>query len=406
MPRDHAADAAKLLRRLAVFIAAIALPAIALVARNSAAIVLPLVAALVTFANFVDPEREPFTPRIYAGLRSPAILALGYLCLWLAVSLAWTPFPASAAGRLGAALAVVAVCVVAVLGLPGKMRASTLNLIPIGVFLAALAVAGVAVASLYEVLPAFLVVERFIFERGVALICLLAFAGAGWLMSRGRVIDAIALLVVVVAAMAVWRSFPSSLAFAVGLVAFFLSRLNAGLAAFVVVAAVFASILVVPVAALAIPSVDPAWLGVPEGDAAALIKFAASIAGEWQRLITGHGYDTLRFANRAGLLPAELRLPHLELWYEAGLPGAFAAMWATVALARRAVRSKAGVGSAALGVLAAGATYAGLGQAYGYGLSQGWWLSTVALAVFALASIERGQVRTTRPRAKLQKAGR
>jgi hypothetical protein len=177
-----------------------------------------------------------------------------------------------------------------------------------------------------------------------------------------------------------------------------LSRISWRLTVALVAVLAAASLALLPLLPSVLAVVDPAAIGLDVADANAIERMNRWLWSDPVRFVTGHGFDTLRHAIRAGHIPVEaLRAPHVELWYEAGLPGIGAALFAVLGtLAWASRQASDGVAAATLAVLAAVAVY----SAIGFRISQNWWLVTVAIAVVAIASIARGQFRTKRPAAQ------
>jgi hypothetical protein len=392
----HAVNAAKLLRRLALIIAAGIAPAVALFSRNTAAVALPLAAMVLGFAALVDPERSSPMARIGAALASGLAAPLLYLLGWFALSLAWTPFPGQALPRLAAPFSLIVIAALALAAVPDRLRAATLNVIPLGVFIAALIAAATATAAALQALPASFAVDPFIRQRGLIFLILLSFVGAGWLLSRRRRIEAAALLVVVAAALAVTREIEPVVAFGFGVLAFALAGMSPSAAAALAVALAVVTLAAPLLLPLIVAQLEPSLLGLTLPQATALERFGAGLWADPLKLVTGHGFDTFRHAQRAGLAPDILpRLPFLDLWYEAGLPGVLAMLVGTIGAARAARAAKAGIPAAGLAVLSAALAY----HFFGMGWAQHWWTGTLCLSALMLACIARGPLRTARPQA-------
>jgi hypothetical protein len=393
---QHAANAAKLLRRLALIIAAGIAPAVALYSRNTAAVALPLAAMVLGFAALVDPERQSPMTRITGALASGLAAPLLYLFGWFALSLAWTPFPDQALPRLAAPFSLILVTALALAAVPDRLRAATLNVVPLGVFVAAMIAAANASAVALQALPAGFAVDPFIRQRGLIYLVLLSFIGAGWLLSRRRRVEATALLVVVAAALAAAREVEPAVAFALGVLAFVLAAAAPGVAAALAVVVAVVGLALPLTLPLLVPNLEPAMLGLSLPQATALERFGGGLWADPVKLLTGHGFDTFRQAQRVGLAPEFLpRLPFLDLWYEAGLPGALATLAGTIVAARAALAGKASIPAAGLAVLSAALAY----HFFGAGWAQHWWTGTLCLSALMLACIARGPLRTARPQA-------
>jgi hypothetical protein len=148
-----------------------------------------------------------------------------------------------------------------------------------------------------------------------------------------------------------------------------------------------------PVAALAL---EPGhWL------LRALRIWRSVVTSEPERLITGHGFETALRGRIEGLLP--INAPNtilFELWYELGVVGAFAAAAALFAAVTACGRRSPPLVPGMVAAFATAYAFACLG----IGTAQMWWFTALALVVLVFVSIERGQFRTTRPKAKLKLA--
>jgi len=145
-----------------------------------------------------------------------------------------------------------------------------------------------------------------------------------------------------------------------------------------------------PIAGLVLPERHP-FLG-------ALRIWRAVIVGEPERLITGHGFETALRGRLEGLLPANAPSTILfELWYELGVVGALAAAAALLAAILACGRNSPSVVPGMIAAFATAYAFACLG----IGTAQMWWFTALALVVLVFVSIERGQFRTTRPKARL-----
>jgi hypothetical protein len=121
------------------------------------------------------------------------------------------------------------------------------------------------------------------------------------------------------------------------------------------------------------------------------------VAGEPERLITGHGFETALRGRVEGLLPVNAPNTILfELWYELGVVGALAAAVALFAAITASGRNSPSVVPGMTAAFAAAFAFACLG----IGTAQMWWFTALALVVLVFVAIERGQFRTTRPKAR------
>ena len=123
------------------------------------------------------------------------------------------------------------------------------------------------------------------------------------------------------------------------------------------------------------------------------------ILEEPQRLITGHGLETALRGRFFGLLPPAAPSSFLfEVWYELGLVGAVAGATLHLSAAGAARGERPVLGP---GIMAAFATAFTLG-CLGIGTAQIWWLTVLIVVLLIFVAVERGQFRTTRPKAVLR----
>jgi hypothetical protein len=114
------------------------------------------------------------------------------------------------------------------------------------------------------------------------------------------------------------------------------------------------------------------------------------------KLITGYGLDTSLRSRFTGQLPvtAPQALP-FEIWYELGLVGALAAAAALFFAVRSLGSNNQTLVPAQLAAFAAAFTLASTGAAS----AQAWWLTALGAVLVTFVAIERGQFRTSRPKA-------
>ncbi|HEX8164992.1 MAG TPA: peptide ABC transporter permease [Beijerinckiaceae bacterium] len=396
---DPAAEAAALLRRVGFATLFLVVPAAALVTRRGLVVLIPIGVFLVAIAAAIDGAQRPVAATAQAIARSPAGIAAGVALLWCVLSLIWTPFPAQASERLLNIAATIAMALAGYLALPDRMRSANLYLIPVGVILAAAVGCAVARFGVPVQRSAEVVAQNL--DRGLTVLALLAWPAAAWLNSRGRPVEAFAVAALVGLATLLGPQASPPVAFAVGALAFGLTAL-AGRRGVAAVAWAGAGLLALaplipylarPVAGLFLETGHPVLR--------ALRIWRSVVGGEPERLVTGHGFETALRGRLEGLLP--INAPNtilLELWYELGVVGALAA---AVALFAAVVASGRNSPSVVPGMTAAFATAYAF-ACLGVGTAQMWWFTALALVVLVFVAIERGQFRTTRPKARFSRA--
>ena len=393
---DPAAEAAQLLSRIGMALIAIAAPCAAMGARRAIFILMPVGAALILIAALLGGRRDSLRP-LAAWLGSPIGLAALLFAFWSGLSLAWTPFPAEAAARLGKAAGTVALAMLAAAFLPQRTRASNLYLLPIGAGLASLA----AVFVLYEG-PALLATivdgDDSTLERGMDGLAVLLWPALAAVAERGRwtlaslvAILAISAAVLVPAPLAQLGLLAGAVVFALAVSApVFAGRLLAVVAALALLAA--------PALPLALALLPRDGLLRPDG---ALAETMASIdvwrgivVNDGWRLLTGHGIDTATRGVARGLLKPDLPGGILfEVWYELGAVGA----------ASLATLSALGfLAAGRLGRTAAPFVLAGLAVPLAMAMlslstAQLWWVNALGLCAICFTHVARAEQRAGRP---------
>ena len=130
-PLDPAADAALLLRRIAFGTLALLLPIASLVSRRAAVVLAPIGVVLLVIAMLIEDPRD-FVSRLKRSVFSlPGLILIG-LVAWAVLSLVWSPYTLSATEKASNIVLAVALGFLGNAALPERMRASNLNLAPLG----------------------------------------------------------------------------------------------------------------------------------------------------------------------------------------------------------------------------------------------------------------------------------
>ena len=393
---DPAADAASLLRRLGFATLMLALPVGALVARRGAVVLVPVGVALLVLATVLDSNHRGLRDNIRDIASSPAGLAGALLLTWCGLSLFWTPFQGLASERYLSIVATLAVGVAGYLALPDRMRSANLYLLPIGTGLAAIVGGFLSVFSASAQSPE----GNLSLERGLVVLTLFLWPSLAWLRSRQRNGEAIALAAAVAVAAALGPELLPFIGLAVGAAVYGLSLMNMPLG---VRATAFAMagllglgplvpFILRPLASIVLPAGDPFL--------ASLDVWRRVILNEPARLITGHGFETALRGRFSGLLPPAAPGTLLfEIWYDLGIIGALAGGAALFFAARRAGREDPPLVPAIMAAFATTFTFACLS----IGLAQMWWFTALIALVVIFVATERGQFRTTRPKASFSR---
>lgn len=393
---NPAADAATVLRRLGFALLLLVMPIMALFGLRTVVVLGPLAIVILVIAALLGGGARPPREGLARILLSTRGLAGGLLLLWSLLSLIWTPFPIQATERLFNILGTAALVVAGYLALPERTRAANLYLLPIGV--AGAAVTAVALTLVGE--SGDPEHTELTLERGLIVLVLFVWPALAWLRSRQRDIEALLLAVAVTLAAVLAPEIRPLEGLVIGAFVFALTaaRPTLGVAA---TAAVMAGIVALaPLLPLILAPIASALLGATDPTAAGLQAWRTLVMEEPLRLLTGHGFETALRGRIAGLIPAATpRNILFEIWYELGLVGAAALAVLLYAGARRAGRDHPPLVPGLMAAFASAFTLACLGVA----TVQMWWLSTLALTVLVFVAASRGQFRTARPKAILQR---
>ena len=390
---NPAADAAKLLARLGLFLLLIVIPVIGVVSRRAIFVLLPVGAALL-FLSVLVGHSEDGLRRLRGALLSATGLTVLFLGFWCALSLIWTPFHLEAANRLVKGFGTALFVAVAIAFLPERTKISNLYLLPAGVVVAA-----VATFVLVFVGPASFRgpdTESSMMDRSVITLVLLVWPALGVLSLRERWAMAGALAIIVtIVAVAAWT--PIALAaMAAGALTFSTSTSKPARAARQL-AAIFAGfMLLAPLLPLGF-ALWPGPQGEAEGVTASLLVWGDLVRNEWARLITGHGLDMATRGVAVGFLPPETPNTILfEIWYDLGIIGAVASSILVACAFLAAGRASPGLAPFLLAGFVAVLSIMVLGLS----TAQLWWVSLVSLEAIAFALVLRGQHRVKRPAAQ------
>lgn len=391
---NPSADAAAMLRRVGFALLFFAIPVAALFARRAVVIVAPVAVVLLLLAVFLDGGSKSPIQKLLAVIVSPAGLAGCVLLFWAALSLLWTPFATEASERLLNIVAMAFIALAGYLAIPDRMRSANLYILPVGVGMAAL----MGMVALFREGSA-VGQDGQSLDRGMILLVLLLWPAMTWLHSRGRNLEAL-LLAVIVALGSLFTTDALALqALSVGAVAFVVTALVPVAGARLTALLMGGLLLLAPALPFLLHPLAFELLGPHSNLVSSLGVWRHVILDEPQRLITGHGLETALRGRIFSLLPAAAPSSLLfEIWYELGLVGAVAGatLLYSAALASGGERPVLGPG-----IMAAFATAFALG-CLGVGTAQIWWLTALIVVVLIFVAIERGQFRTTRPKAILR----
>ncbi len=392
---DPSTDAAAVLRRLGFALLFFAIPLGALFTRRAVVVLAPVAVALLVLAAALDGNAKNPRDRLMAVVASPGGLAGAVLLLWTALSLVWTPFLPQASERLLNIAGMAVMALFGYLAMPERMRSANLYLLPVGVAAAALMGTILSLRGGTSFDP-----EGQSLERGIIVLVLLLWPAVTWLHSRRRNLEALVVAALVAAGAFFTADSPALYGLAAGAVIFALttalpwfgSRLTAIAMAGLLLLAPALPFILSPLARMVLRPRSPVL--------ASLDAWQKIILSEPLRLVTGHGLETALRSRFVGYLPAATPSSFLfEIWYERGLVGAVAG---AVLLYRAAMGAEGDRPILGPGIMAAFATAYTLG-CLGIGTALVWWFTALAVMVLVFVAIERGQYRTTRPKAILRR---
>jgi hypothetical protein len=393
---DPSADAAAILRRVGFAILFFAIPMGALFARRAVVALAPVAVALLVIAAALDGSTRSPGQKLGAVVSSAPGLAGAVLLLWTGLSLIWTPFLAEASERLFNIVSMALMALAGYLALPDRMRAADLYILPVGVGLAALTGMTLAFRGADGLDP-----DGQSFARGMIVLVLLLWPTVTWLNSRGRSLEALLLAVIVAMGALLTDDAFVLQGLAMGAFVFAMTALKPALGVRLTAFGMAGLLLFAPLIPFILEPLAELVLGPKAPLTVSLESWRRIILDDPLRLITGHGLETALRGRIFGLVaPTAPNTILFEIWYELGLVGAVAG---AIMLWRAAMAAGGQRPVLAPGIMAAFATAYGLG-CLGIGAAQVWWFTALVVVVLIFVAIERGQFRTTRPKAVLRRS--
>ncbi|MEE1656086.1 peptide ABC transporter permease [Microvirga sp. CF3062] len=389
------ADAAAMLRRLGFATLFFAVPLAALFTRRALVVMAPLAVILLVLASVLDGSAKHARDKMLALATSTGGIAGLVLLFWAGLSLVWTPFLPEASERLFNIAGMILMGLGGYLAVPERMRAANLYLLPVGVGLAAVISIPLALRGSSRFDP-----EGLSLERGMLMLALLVWPALAWLHSRGRNLEAVALaLAVAVAALLTQEGLPLY-GLAAGAIVFVLTAASPRFGPRLVGMIMAGLLLFAPLLPFLLKPLAAGLFGARAPVTASLEVWRQIVLNEPMRLLTGHGLETALRGRFFGLVPRNAPSTLLfEIWYELGLVGAVAG---SLLIYRAVVGIRSHRATVAPGIMAAFACAYALG-CLGIGTTQVWWFTALVVLVLIFVAIERGQFRTTRPKAVLRK---
>lgn len=384
-PLDPALAVSGLLVRLGLFLLVVFAPFLAMFSRRGVAIIVPIATVLLIIAAALDGRLSAALSRFGRLVAAPHSLALLALIVWAGVSILWTPNAKAAAGRLPPLLLTYLLFVAATACVRDRVRLSDVNLIPIGVALAAVALAleylpGAPFASLMEIDP-----DGGDSQRAAMLLAVLVWPAVGSLLWKNRFWQAVVLGAVTILALWLVRNLVVFSAFIAGTLAFLLALWRPRQAPLVIGGASLVMLVFAPLAGWLMARYG-GFLLPREGDA---------LVGVWRdvtyalrdHVFTGFGFDASSALMRGvnGEILASPRNAALQIWLELGVIGvAIAALaLALTYLATTWLVEKHRPAVLAVFAAASVMMYSGLAA------WQSWWLTTLGLTSISLTFVSR-----------------
>jgi hypothetical protein len=397
---DPAADSASLLRRVGFAILMLGVPVAALFTRRAVVVLAPVGIILLVIAALLDGGARPAREGVRRLLLSRGGLAGALVLGWCALSLIWTPFTAEASERLLNLLGAIVLAAAGYLSLPDRMRSANLYILPVGVLAAALSAMLLAFFASGDDGALGDETEQNI-ERGLVVLALFLWPAVAWLRSRGRHLEALLLgLLVALATFLAPNPMPLQ-GLAAGAVVFAIAAIDARLGSRITAAAMAGLLLLAPLLPFVLHPLASMILGASDPVVASLGIWRSVVIDEPVRLITGHGFETALRGRFVGLLaPNAPNTVLFEIWYELGVVGAAAGAVALYVCALNAGRDHPLL---VPGIVAAFTTAYAL-ACLGIGTAQAWWFTALVVVTLIFVAAERGQFRTTRPKAMLRRS--
>ncbi len=388
---EPAEEAARFLLRLGVFLLFVISLVAPILARQTVYVLPPIGAALLLVATVLHSDRRAGGASLRAIMTSPTLLAAMLLVLWSGLSLLWTPFDGPAE-RYAKAVATLALVAFATSFLPLRTKTSNLNLLPIGVGVASVALIAISVLMQPKYTLEDILDVGALGRAGLGL-ALLVWPAMGALAMRRRWYFAAALLVATAFACLLSRAPNALQALGIGALVLAISFGRARQVASLLAGLMVAIVLLAPFAAAAGHFL---WPEHPPAFFRHLVFWGGIIAHDGMHTLIGHGFGAATWAVLEGFLtPATPRSLIFKIWFDLGLLGAAALSLAAWRATQEVSAARAALAPFLLGGLGAGFAICVTGPA----AEQLWWLSLAGLDAIAFALVMRGQFRKERPHA-------
>ena len=389
-----ATEAAGLLIRIALGLLFIVTPSLAFVSRKVVVLLVPISLAMLVIANTVIAEDLSIFSRVKKTMSRIVGLVAFTLALWSAASLLWTPFPSEAGEHLAKALGTFILAFAACHSLPINMRSSNLHLITVGVVAASLmsiCVTATILAGYRLVSP-----EGPTIARACVMLALITWPAIAWLKTGAKYWQIAALLALVAGAVLSSGSNLALLTFATGLAVFCVACRVPRLTAWLLVTAVVAVIIGLPVLAVLVKAIPDGYMYLLSSKSVqALQAWGSLIEAKPLHMLTGYGFETSISARYSGILIAGI-IPRsvVDLWYDLGFIGAFSVITLVSIIILKCLKLPKTMIAAALAEIAAASVFSVSSNT----VMQIWFLSSLAIASVAFMAVKNGQHRMLRPK--------
>lgn len=398
--QDPAAQAANLILRLGIAILGVGVPCCAVVSRRLLFVLMPVGAVLIIIGGLLTPVGRDRINQIRGLLSSPVVLMTLFLIFWAGLSLMWTPSANLAVERYLKTAGTVMVAIIAILALPGHVKASNSNLLPIGVTAAALAIVCVGLLRPGELRA--IDDDGSTLQRATIGAVVLVWPALGALALRQRfAVAGVVAVAVAITAVVVWM--PNAVASLIAaMLVFSIAYSNPLLSGRILGLFAAALIMLAPILPLITPTSLLA-LADSQSASATVAAWAQIAKTEGLRHITGHGFDTSLRALSVGFLPAQTPRGILfEVWYELGVLGAAGLSGLILFAFRAAGRAEAAIAPFLLAALTGVFVIA----ISGLSVAQLWWVTLLAIVAISFAIVVRGDNRDKRVHASVLKGQR
>lgn len=382
-PQDNPAlSAANLLQRMGFLTLLSLLPFFSTISVRAGVVLLPTAFCFFIISSIFSQTKPDFRSLKHIIFSIPALSGMVILLLAL-ISILWTTAPDQALRRYIDILYTLFLLLAGYSLMPDRVRASHVNLLPVGMFFAAISLLisliSFKLSSFTEWSPEF--------RRGLQIYLLFLWPTLTWLLFRNHYKSAC--FFIVVSSLIVYGSglFSANCLFLIGGIIFTLSFINRRITAYFLIGCFLTLFLFAPFIGFGV-SFFRENLPLP------LLKSLAPYEMWWSmvktdslRLITGYGFEAssgvFSFAHPILIKP----------WFDLGILGALAAALVACSITFNTLKERTLIMPSVFASL----TTAFLCSLSGLIITQSWWLVTNAALILTFIAIQRSPFHTTRP---------